>query len=218
MHDAMRGAVDLGDGLTPVDIWQGLHAGARSWERTGYGMAGDQDRTLIDASDLSVLRSLQNFPAASWRDLCSAAGWTVYGSIALAWCQGATVVQVWDGWLASEFPLKPLPEYERPARFLNPALIPQTQSLVGIAGWVNGLGYKYSPTYDLAIAAVIAGLKAPLIFDMGPELMLQARPQIAAFLKSRMLQKPARNAEEERLLEVWSASVKGSPYDIWEKP
>lgn len=215
MHDAMCGAVDLGDGLTPIDIWQGLHAGARSWGRTSYGVAGDQDRVLIDASDLSVLRVLQNFPATNWTALCEAVGWTVYGAVALSWCKGADLRNVWSAWLASGFLLKPLAENERPARLLNPQPLPQTASLSEIVLWANAQGYPDAETYSLAFSAMIARLTEPLVFDMAMERLHNPKAQVAAVLKARMLQKPNRSTEENSLLVAWDRVLAGTDFDIW---
>ena len=133
---------------------------------------------------------------------------TVYGAVALSWCKDADIKDVWEGWETSGFPLKPLPEFERPARFLNPALMPKTRSLKGIVGAVGNS--------SLAICAAIASSPEPLEFDLDLTVMHSAKPQLAAFLKSRMLQKQARTAEEESLLNAWSETVKGTEYDVWE--
>jgi len=205
---AMRGVVDLGDGLTPVDIWQGLHANARAWSEARYGANPYQDCVLIDGTDLSVLKALSDYPAEKWHALCAAAGMTVYGPVALSWCKDAKIKDVWDGWEASGFPLKPLPEFERPVRFINSAFMPKTRSLKGI---VDDLGNS-----SLAICAAIASSPEPLEFDLDQNMMKSAKPQLAAFLKSRMLEKQDRTAEEEALLKVWSEAVKDTEYDIWE--
>lgn len=206
--NAMHGAVDLGDGLTPIDIWQGLHSNARAWSQVPYGAGQNQDRTLIDGTDLSVLKALADYPASKWAALCNAAGMTVYGAVALSWCKDAEIKDVWEGWEASGFPLRPLPEFERPARFINSAFMPKTRSLKGI---VDEMGNS-----SLAICAAIASSPEPLEFDLDPNMMKSAKPQLASFLKSRMLEKPDRTAEEEALLKVWSEAVKDTEYDIWE--
>ena len=205
----MTGVTDLGDGLTVVDIWQGLHANAIAWQAHPYGASAVQNRMLIDGTDLSVLRALAAYPCASWAALCAAAGWTAYGAVALSWCEGATLPQVFDGWRASGFPLKPLPEYERPARFINPALLPQTRKL-------SELATAAEPDI-LALCAMIAHSPEPPEFDVPhPSLRGTPNPQVAAFLKSRMLQKPSRTQEEDDLIAAWSETVKGSEFDVWD--
>lgn len=191
-----------------VDLWREiLRFAEKHWE------AGSEDREIYDALSYEFLGDLRKVSAEDWSNICGGLGHSVYGAVALSWCQGATLAQVWSGWLASGFPLKPLPEYERPARFLNPALLPQTETLNQITGWVNEQRYPDAATYDLALSALIAGSQTPVELDMVPEAMRQARPQIAAFLKSHMLQKPARTPEEDALIAAWSERVKGTEFD-----
>lgn len=132
----------------------------------------------------------------------------MFTAVALSWCEGATLPQVFDGWRASGFPLKPLPEYERPARFINPALLPQTRKL-------SELATAAEPDI-LALCAMIAHSPEPLEFDVPhPSLRGSPNPQVVAFLKSRMLQKPSRTQEEDDLIAAWSETVKGSEFDVW---
>lgn len=200
----------------PASDWFILHINAQSWSKIFHESKSIKSGAFIDKEDAAIFAKLSTQKCARWIKLCEALSWTSYGAVALSWCEGARLADVWSGWLASGFPLKPLPEYERPARFLNPALVPQTASLREVVTWANGQGYPEVAMYDLAISAMIAGLKAPLIFDMAPEMMGAARPQVAAFLKSRMLQQASHSAEEARLIETWGVTVKNSPYDIWE--
>ncbi|WP_066707575.1 hypothetical protein [Celeribacter ethanolicus] len=140
---------------------------------------------------------------------------TVYGAIALSWCKDAELSQVWEGWHASGFPLKPSPEFERPARFINPALMPVSDSLHDI---LNAEARKHEDPeiHTLAICARIAAMQGPLKFDIPLDSLKTAPPQIAAFLKSRTLEKPDRTAEENALIATWSATIKGTEFDIWE--
>ena len=105
--DPLLGVIDLADNLTPVDVWQGLHLSALAWQSIpdDHGQTGQ--RRQIDDSDRSVLGALSEYPAQNWMQLCNATGWTVYGAVALSWCSGAELSQVWEGWLASGHPLLP---------------------------------------------------------------------------------------------------------------
>ncbi|WP_082830727.1 MULTISPECIES: hypothetical protein [unclassified Pseudovibrio] len=49
------GAFDLGEGLTPVDIWQGLHASEPLWMASAGIEGGDENQSRIDETDLSLL-------------------------------------------------------------------------------------------------------------------------------------------------------------------
>ena len=191
-----------------ADTWLTLHKNAKAWIKAPLGNIQNEDRALFDAATMNSLSALQNIDASVWEALCIGTGVTVYGAVALSWCEGADIQDVWNGWETSGFPLKPLPEYERPARFLNPALMPKTRSLKGI---VDAVGNS-----SLAICAAIASSPEPLEFDLDPKVMQSAKPQLAAFLKSRMLQKQGRRPEEDQLIAAWSATIKGTEFDIWE--
>ncbi|WP_226554417.1 hypothetical protein [Celeribacter naphthalenivorans] len=165
--------------------------------------------------DRTFLKELQSYNSKKWLSLCDALGPTVYGAIALSWCKDAELSQVWEGWHASGFPLKPSPEFERPARFINPTLMPVSDSLHDILN-AEARKHEDSEIHTLAICARIAAVQGPLKFDIPLDSLKTAPPQIAAFLKSRMLEKPDRTAEENALIATWSATVKGTEFDIWE--
>lgn len=193
--------------LDVLELWQRFSYDHRSWVKA----TSSQNEKLIEIYDERTshnLNVLKEFPAVKWTAIGFAAGMTVYGAVALSWCKDAEIKDVWEGWEASGFPLKPLPEFERPARFVNPALMPKTRSLKGI---VDEMGNS-----SIAICAAIAFSPEPLEFDLDPKMMKSAKPQLASFLKSRMLEKQDRTAEEEALLRVWSDAVKDTEYDIWE--
>ncbi|WP_142084843.1 hypothetical protein [Roseinatronobacter monicus] len=164
---------------------------------------------MIADSEAELAADLASVAVQDWENLCAAAGWTATGAAALSWCQGATLPQVLDGWLASGFPLKPLPEYERPARFINPALLRQTRSLSALV--------EAAQPNAFALCVMIAHSPEPLDFDMSLEALQSVpQPQLAAFFKSRMLQKPVRSPDEDQLIVIWTATVKGTEFDIWE--
>lgn len=84
------GAFDLGDGLTPVDVWQGLHASEPLWIASAGVEGGDENQSRIDETDLSLLKSLEAFPAKRWAQMCDGIGWTALGAVALSWCESST--------------------------------------------------------------------------------------------------------------------------------
>ena len=84
------GAFDLGDGLTPVDIWQSLHASEPLWIASAGMEGGAENQARIDVTDLSLLKKLESFPAKRWAQMCDGIGWTPLGAAALSWCQGCT--------------------------------------------------------------------------------------------------------------------------------
>ena len=162
-------------------------------------------------------RALEEVNSQTWTQLLALLGTTAYGAVALSWCEGADIDDVWKGWLASGFPLKPLPEFERPAQFLNPALVPQVDNLSAV---VDAFAGKYADNrdlYSLAISASIAAQKQPLEFDMTPEHLAKAPSQVAAILKSRLLQKPEQTSEDKAIIETWDKSIKDTEWDVWNK-
>ena len=196
-----HGAFFVGS-LTLSEFWLEIHESADKWN----GVVASDERKSIDSSLAGFLDGMYKLDSALWQSLCAAAGMTVYGAVALSWCEGAEISQVWDGWLASGFPLKPLPEYERPARFLNSALLPKTNSLAQIIA--------FCPDKTLPICAMIAALKEPLEFDLPIETLKIANPQIASFLKSRMEQRTDRTPEQDDLISIWTQTTKDTEWEI----
>ena len=194
--DYVQGSLIPKDDLTLPYIWVSLHLNAQMEQETLANPRLSRETVRMENEISYLLEALKKVAMQKWWGLCDASGWTVYGAIALSWCQDAEISQVWDGWEASGFLLKPLPENERPAHFINPALLPQTSSLSEIV--------NFCPDKSLPICATIAALKSPLEFDLPAENLKAATPQLASFLKSRMQQKTGRTAEEDKMIQVWS--------------
>lgn len=206
VDDPMRGVVDLSENMTPVDVWQGLHLSARAWQEVPAGPDQDVQRASIDESDLSILSVLSNYPAGHWKRLCEATGWTVYGAVALSWCSSAELNDIWEGWLASGSPLMPRPVSERPARLINPALLPKTRNLSALI--------KASSPNTLGLCALIAASDAPLNIDMSAQQFVNAPPMVASFMKSRIL--AARGKPMDRtLMDILDSKLSGTEYDLW---
>ena len=153
-----------------------------------------------------ICRDLQKIDVSKWLNIGIGAGWTVYGAVALSWCKDARIEHVREGWEVSGFPLKPLPEFERPARFINPELLPKTSSLAAII--------NFCPNETLPICAMIAALKEPLVFDLPTEHLKNANPQLASFLKSRMEQNGDRIPEQNGLIQTWTQTAKDTEWEI----
>lgn len=212
---AFYGSIDLDGGLTPSDVWVRIHKNIDRIISYEALPRLPQETNFIQRDTLGLLGMLKSLDFNRWYAVCFGSGMTVYGAIALSWCKDAELSQVWEGWHASGFPLKPSPEFERPARFINPALMPVSDSLYDI---LNAEARKHEDLeiHTLAICARIAAVQGPLKFDIPLDSLKTAPPQIAAFLKSRMLEKPDRTAEESALIATWSATIKGTEFDIWE--
>lgn len=201
--------------FTQLRMWDRLHAFFFELESSLEDPLPEEQR--ITSNIQSLLSGMKKVPSAEWARFCSALDWTVYGAVALSWCEGAELDQVWGVWLASGLLLKPIPELERPARFLNPALVPQVETLSAIVNAYSGQFTDDPDLYALAISASIAAQKNSLKFDMTQESLANAPPQVAAFLKSRILQKSTQTPEDNDLIEAWDRLLLGTEWDIWNK-
>jgi hypothetical protein len=134
---------DLGDGLTPVDIWQSLHASQRAWlSRTPE----DERRpfaAFAEGSDRQLMEMLADFPAKRWAYLCNGAGWSPIALAAYSWCRDAVLEDMLAGWesLGKDGSISPGSVAERAARFVNPARLPENRlsALLKIVTSENGL-------------------------------------------------------------------------------
>jgi len=186
--------------------WISLHENAKAWISTPLGEIQKKDRKLFDVADTNALSALQSINVNIWQSLCIGTGMTVYGAVALSWCEDAELSQVWEGWEASGFPLKPLPEFERPARFINPALLPTTNSLKEII--------TIAENKSLPICAMMVAKRDSLEIDLPESMLKSATPQIASFLKAHMERKADRSADENALIEVWNKTVTGTEWEV----
>lgn len=224
--DLFQPVTILSEELTPVDLWQGLNGNAKAWQELIFNPENTEVCARIDGSDRQFISYLQNFPASRWLMMCHGTGWTVYGAVALSWCAGAKLEDVWSGWEASDFPLRPEPASERPARFLNPALLPAVvtgsnpeQNTAVTAGATTPRSLRAlteaAENRPLPLCAMIAANDLPIIFDLPADMLSKASPQIASFLKSRMERQGVTGATEQALIEAWNQRVKDTQYDVW---
>lgn len=200
----LSGVTLLGEDFTAIDIWQSLHQTAQSWKNIPAGASQAQDRVLLDGTDLSVIRTLQDFPAERWANICEGVGWTAYGAAGLSWCQGADLAVVCEQWQKSGLILKPTPESERPARLLNPALLPTSRQLSTLIQAASGTSFM--------VCVFIAAKPEPLIFDLPFEKLKTAKAQPAAFLKHRLQQQPNRTKQQEQLIHIWGEAIRDTAY------
>ena len=163
-----------------------------------------------------ICQSLVDVEVTQWLLMSQACGVTIYGVVALSWCKNAELSQVLDGWLALGFPFKALPEFERPARFINPTLLPKREKLSDILTAYHARYVENQAAYTLIISAAIVVAGESLELDIPYENLGEAQPQIASFLKKYMLQKTSRTSDDNKLIETWSEKIKGTEYDVWE--
>ncbi len=201
--DPMQGATDLGDGLTPIDIWQGLHANARNWSAVRYGASQHHDRTLIDGSDLSVFKALATFPAAKWSAMCEAVGWTIYGAVGLSWCKDTALSEVVAAWKETGLKINPTPEMRRPAQMINPAIFPETNSLREAVIAVE--------SDVLSVAIILAARREPIALDIPNNALASAHPMIANFLLADYTN--ALSQDQEPLKIEWQKKIEAPPQE-----
>lgn len=188
------------------EVWVDLHQKADQWLTLGDEFSNIIRKLRCDEQNFITLSLLKSACASTWHSLCTAAGMTVYGAVALSWCKDAELSQVWEGWEASGFPLKPLPEFERPARFINPALLPETNSLLELA--------QIAENKPLPICTMIVAKGDALDVDLSVEMAAKANPQISSFLKAYMERKSDRTAEQNQMIEVWTEKVSGTEWEV----
>ncbi len=183
-------------------IWASLHLNGdltKEFENNEQ-LTIEFERTLSQI--VFLLESVKELDNKVWHTLCTGAGMTVYGAVALSWCKDAQLEQVWEGWEASGFPLLPKPEYERPARFINKELLPKSNSLKDIT--------QSADNKSLPIAAMIVALEdEPLKFDLPESQIKGASPQVAAFLKKKA---EAQGDVAPELIAHWSTTIEGTDY------
>ena len=204
--DSFTGALKTESNYFIVCIWLGLHSRANDLASLPSYLNTPKHKKTIDGTDFLNLRELEKISADQWHTLCTAAGMTVYGSVALSWCKDAELSQVWEGWEASGFPLKPLPEFERPARFINPALLPTTNSLLELA--------RLAENKPLPICAMIVAKGDALDVDLTASQASKASPQIAAFLKAHMERQANHTQEQTQMIETWTQIVSGTEWEM----
>ncbi|SOC20540.1 hypothetical protein SAMN05877809_11259 [Rhodobacter sp. JA431] len=179
------GCYTLPEGNNLPYIWVSLHANAEMALLSETDRWASNDVRRFDDQISFLCRSLKTVSAARWIALCDAAGWTVFGAVALSWCKDGRLDQVWSGWLACGFPLDPNPACERPLTYLNPALIPQADSLSEIVAWVQKQEYRRQEVFDLACKALISCRQQGLVHDLDATVMAHAPPAVATFLNAK---------------------------------
>ncbi|ARC87155.1 hypothetical protein [Rhodovulum sp. MB263] len=149
-----------------VDLWREI---LRLAEKHSEG----RDLQVCDQLTLEFLHDLREVEAEDWRQMCWGLGPTVYGAVGLSWCRGVDLAMVWQDWEASGFPILPDARHMRPARLLNPELMPVTESLQSIA--------QISRGNLVAFCAIVAFSEGRIFIDV-PESDLARLPTHAQSL------------------------------------
>lgn len=206
MFNEFEGAKEISDGIFLPTVWTALHENAVSWRRASMSFDTLKQRAAIHENDLALLGALSDTSASQWIGFCDATGWTAYGAIALSWCKGAELSQVWEIWETAGLQLKPIPEIERSARLINPALLSETNSLKKLIA--------ISQNKPLPICLTIAAKGDALEIDLSDNMARSASPWIASFLKANMERRKDRTAKQAGLISEWTRVIKGTKFDI----
>lgn len=190
--DLMGKTQRLENGVRYVDLWSEINKLAEK-----HANALPHDAEVFDALTYEFLNDLKTVDAQVWRALCLGVGLTVYGAVALSWCKGATLTDVWEDWTASEYAFAPGLYAERPAHFINPSLLPRETSLQKMA--------QVSGTSQLQLCAMIAASEGPVAFDLPLESLKAAPPNIAGFLQDRLKRQGARSDDETAIQAHWDS-------------
>ena len=202
------GAVVAGNHTLP-DLSSTLHRLARGWSDLWQSDDIEYERGNVDRMTRKHLSALNEGDAARWIALCDAAGWTPYAAVAVSWCKGATLEQVWQCWTAAGVPILPDPASMRPARFLCPDLLPETRSIRELT--------QVASDGPLGMSALIVALEGRITLDLSKKTLGAAPPQVAAMLLAHqaVLTLPEDN---QGLVATWKDTVAGTEFAAQPSP
>lgn len=169
-----EGVIPLNDDLTLPYIWSAIHLSAKMASQFSDDKNYGGEVARMKESDLFLLEALREVPSETWARLCNASGWTLYGAIALSWCEDASLQLVGQCIEASGVPITPGAAFDRASSLLNPDLRPDTGSLTKIM--------EITGNDATAFCVGIAVAKHPLIQDLSEQLRGQAPPEVQTFL------------------------------------
>ena len=129
------------------------------------------------------MEALKNADADRWSGLCSSAGWTSYGAIALSWCRGATLKDVGRGLASALTVIEASPHFTRLADMLCPEVVPQPLTLVSLT---DACANEYP-----AFCLVLARSQVQVIHDLPPDLLADAPLAVRPFLTSVLIRATA---------------------------
>lgn len=159
-----------------VDLWREL---VRFAEK--HATAPRHQTEVYDGLTSEFLADLSKVDAEQWRRLCWGLGPNVYGCVGLSWCDGAQAADVWMDWKQSGYILEPGALAERPARFVNPRILPERHSLSDIVRLSEG---------DQTVFAVMVSRAGPqLAFDLRWAPSLAMSSEVRNLLIDRLTQR-----------------------------
>jgi len=159
--------VDLGDGLTPADVWRSLYADEQKWLEQMTSMERAIFRESMDGNNMQLCALLQAFSAKRWLSICNGLGWTPFSFAALSWCQDAVLEDILYGWEHLDAGQMPMPNSttERAAKFINPKLLPENQMSKLLVAGVTPFAFalliharQEAPLFDISESVARANL------------------------------------------------------------
>ncbi|MEY1554070.1 hypothetical protein AB3Y40_00410 [Yoonia sp. R2331] len=194
-NDPEKGVFRLGQDLSLADIWIGLHSDAKQWQRAAFAPDTLRQRAAVADNTNALLAVLDTCEAARWQAFIEAQGITQIGAIALSWCKGADLQAVADGVLLDIE--EPAQIDERAIRLFNPAMRPQSRSLMQLAEAVS---------YDIKALVLVALCDpAPIVMDVSTAWLVDLPPMLGAVLLKRY--DPAVSKLQPEILETWQAAA-----------
>ncbi len=191
-HAPDHGVFRVGQNLTLVDIWIGVHSDAQQWQRASLSPDVLSQRAAINDNTARLMATLAECPASRWKALIGAQGITQYGAIALSWCEGADLLTVSDLFFAEITRHDQIDQ--RAAGRINPAMIPQSRSLKHMAEVAN------NDTQPLVLMCL--GRPDPIIFDMANDWLDALHPSLGAILLQR--HNPKVSPLDPQTIERWN--------------
>ncbi|WP_150523617.1 hypothetical protein [Roseibium sediminis] len=173
--------IDLGNGITALDILQGIWASERVRSAPGEGTEELEFSEYKPGSDQQLLAMLGTFPASRWRELCNGAGWTPIAASALTWCKDGDLSDALTVYRELGQIPQPAGALEWAATMLKPDLLPENRFSVLIENGEDavGLGVLIAARHEPPIMDIDAALEARLNVDL--RALLDARSHASDF-------------------------------------
>ena len=147
--------------LDIISIWHTLHHYAENPPFNEDWLKQSETECDTLTSEKLLLKELQAVEAERWKLLGLAAGWTPYAAVSLSWCLQAQLQDVFDCWDNVFSNRPPDVAHLRPARLLNPALLPKPclSEIIEVGKTYNAVwlmlacfkGNQVAVTNDLAV-------------------------------------------------------------------
>jgi hypothetical protein len=194
--DSYLGAIRPKDDLTLPYVWVSLHMSAEVHTKNCDNERFSGELKNLFQSDLFLLNTLKAIDSDRWSSLCSSAGWTSSGAMALSWCRGATLKDVGRG-LASAGAVPSLgPSFQRLASLVNPAILPQPLTLKSLTAACDN---EFQ-----AFCLMLADPDRDVTWDLSLDTLQEAPAIVTPFLLARLERAEIPDRNKQILLPAWN--------------